>query len=86
MRLQVEVLLGRRCLQIRHLGDSLDLVENDPGALGDRRDFSAQERRILLVLERGCRREEVDRLGIRELGPEPGALAGTARPEEEKRS
>jgi hypothetical protein len=53
---------------VEQLGSPLDLVQNDPAGLLLRLDLAAQEHRILLVLERGGRRQEIDRLRVRKAG------------------
>jgi len=62
----------------------LNLVENHPPAGRGREHFSRERGGVARLPQHLCRREEIDRHGIRQNGSEPRALAGTARAEKEE--
>jgi hypothetical protein len=69
---------------VEELRRPLDLVDDDPPRPLDGVDLAPEQRRLLLVFERGRGREQVDDLGFRQVRAKPGALPRAARAEEEE--
>jgi hypothetical protein len=71
---------------VEEAGGALHLVHDDPagGRLG--KDLAPELCRVALESEHGLGLEQVHHVGVDELMPDPGALSGSPRPEEEERS
>src|SRR5947207_15100947 len=70
---------------VEQFRNALHLVDNDPSGVRLRLDLLPEKRRITLITDRRLREKKIHRERGRKLLPQPRALSGTARAEQEER-